>query len=219
MPSENISFNKNNKLFILQHTNYKQKSYGALSQKLHCRRHILFHRQTRRPKIASACRTYRLRGQHIWMYKQYPFETVAVCVLPNHIHAIWTLPPDDADYSLLRRLIKTKFSAYSPHTKNLSAGKQRRNERGIWQRRFYEHTVRDETDLRRCANHIRSNPIKQKMLRAETETGTILQKIISVFSNAILIIPRLQKRRVQPDFCLTDKYSDCLKRQKIMWVC
>ncbi|ENX2313987.1 hypothetical protein ACDU54_002025 [Neisseria gonorrhoeae] len=51
--------------------------------------------------------------------KQYPFETVAVCVLPNHIHAIWTLPPDDADYSLLRRLIKTKFSAYSPHTKKL----------------------------------------------------------------------------------------------------
>ncbi|HHK5568346.1 TPA: hypothetical protein ACQUH7_001099 [Neisseria lactamica] len=56
MPSENISFNKvknlNNKLFLLQYTNYKQKSYGALSQKLHCRRHILFHRQTRRPKIA-----------------------------------------------------------------------------------------------------------------------------------------------------------------------
>ncbi|HFB2850070.1 TPA: transposase, partial [Neisseria gonorrhoeae] len=51
--------------------------------------------------------------------KTIPFETVAVCVLPNHIHAIWTLPPDDADYSLLRRLIKTKFSAYSPHTKNL----------------------------------------------------------------------------------------------------
>ncbi|WP_283129757.1 REP-associated tyrosine transposase [Neisseria lactamica] len=120
--------------------------------------------------MASACRTYRLRGQHIWMYKQYPFETVAVCVLPNHIHAIWTLPPDDADYSLLRRLIKTKFSAYSPHTKNLSAGKQRRNERGIWQRRFYEYTVRDETDLQYRADYIHSNPIKQKMSRAKTES-------------------------------------------------
>nr|WP_308185397.1 transposase [Neisseria polysaccharea] len=102
--------------------------------------------------------------------KQYPFETVAVCVLPNHIHAIWTLPPDDADYSLLRRLIKTKFSAYSPHTKNLSAGKQRRNERGIWQRHFYEHTVRDETDLQHRADYIHSNPIKQKMSRAKTES-------------------------------------------------
>lgn len=45
------------------------KSYGALSQKLHCRRHILFHRQTRRPEIAPACRTYRLRGLPIWMCK------------------------------------------------------------------------------------------------------------------------------------------------------
>ena len=83
--------------------------------------------------------------------KQYPFETVAVCVLPNHIHTIWTLPPDDADYSLRWRLIKTKFSAYFPRAENLSASKQRRHERGIWQRRFYEHTVRDETDLQRCA--------------------------------------------------------------------
>lgn len=73
MSSENISSNKvktlNNKLFLLQHPNHKQKSYGALSQKLHCRRHILFHCQTRRPEIAPACRTYRLRGRLIWMCK------------------------------------------------------------------------------------------------------------------------------------------------------
>lgn len=111
-----------------------------------------------------------LRAAYVNVQKQYPFETVAVCVLPNHIHAIWTLPPDDADYSLLRRLIKTKFSAYSPHTKNLSAGKQRRNERGIWQRHFYEHTVHDETDLQHRADYIHSNPIKQKMSRAKTES-------------------------------------------------
>ena len=59
----------NNKPFLLHHSNQKQKSYGALSQKLHCRRHILFHRQTRRPKIAPACRTYRLRVRLIWMCK------------------------------------------------------------------------------------------------------------------------------------------------------
>ena len=64
MSSENVSFDKvktlKNKPFLLQHPNHKQKSYGALSQKLHCRRHILFHRQTRRPEIAPACRKYRL---------------------------------------------------------------------------------------------------------------------------------------------------------------
>ena len=54
-----------------------------------------------------------LRAAYMNVQKQYPFETVAVCVLPNHIHAIWTLPPDDADYSLRWRLIKTKFSDIS----------------------------------------------------------------------------------------------------------
>ena len=163
MSSENINFNKvktlKNKPFLLQHPNHKQKSYGALSQKLHCRRHILFHCQTRQPEIAPACRTYRLIT-YMDVQKQYPFETVAVCVLPNHIHAIWTLPPDDADYSLRWRLIKTKFSAHFPHAENLSASKQRRNERGIWQRRFYEHTVCDETDLQRCTDYIHFNPVK-----------------------------------------------------------
>ena len=73
MSSESVNFNKveilNNKPFLLQHPNHKQKSYGALSQKLHCRRHILFYRQTRRPEIAPACRTYRLRVRLIWMCK------------------------------------------------------------------------------------------------------------------------------------------------------
>ena len=115
--------------------------------------HTLPVNQTRRSKIAPACRTYRLIACGlIWMCKK--------CVLPNHIHAIWTLPPDDADYSLRWRLIKTKFSAHFPRAENLSAGKQRRNERGIWQRRFYEHTVRDETDLQRCTDYIHFNPVK-----------------------------------------------------------
>ena len=170
MSSVNIGFNKaktlNNKPFLLQHPNHKQKSYGALSQKPYCRRHILFHCKTLRPEIAPACRTYRLRVRLIWIRKnKYPFETVAVCVLPNHIHAIWTLPPDDADYSLRWRLIKTKFSAHFPRAENLSASKQRRHECGIWQRRFYEHTVRDETDLQRCADYIHFNPVKTSIVR------------------------------------------------------
>ena len=71
-----------------------------------------------------------LRAAYMDVQKQYPFETVAVCVLPNHIHAIWTLPPDDADYSLRWRLIKTKFSAHFPRAENLSASKKRRHKRG-----------------------------------------------------------------------------------------
>ncbi|WP_308026811.1 hypothetical protein [Neisseria mucosa] len=70
------------------------------------------------------------RAAYMDVQKQYPFETVAVCVLPNHIHAIWTLLPDDADYSLRWRLIKTKFSTHFPHAENLPASKQRRHKRG-----------------------------------------------------------------------------------------
>ena len=66
-----------------------------------------------------------LRAVYMDVQKQYPFETVAVCVLPNHIHTIWTLPLDDADYSLRWRLIKTKFSAHFPHAENLSAARTR----------------------------------------------------------------------------------------------
>ena len=165
MSSESVRSNKvkilNNKPFLLQHPNHKQKSYGALSQKLHCRRHILF---TVKPANLKSRLLVEhidlLRAAYMYVQKQYPFETIAVCVLPNHIHAIWTLPPDDADYSLRWRLIKTKFSARFPRAENLSASKQRRHERGIWQRRFYEHTVRDETDLQRCADYIHFNPVK-----------------------------------------------------------
>lgn len=101
-----------------------------------------------------------LRAAYMDVQKQYPFETVAVCVLPNHIHAIWTLPPDDANYSLRWWLIKTKFSAHFPRAENLSASKRWRHERGIWQRRFYEHTVLDETDLQCYADYIHFNPVK-----------------------------------------------------------
>ena len=92
MSSENISFNKvktlNNKPFLLQHPNHKQKSYGALSQKLHCRRHILFTVKLADPKSRLLVEHIDLlRAAYMDAQKQYPFETIAVCVLPNHIHA------------------------------------------------------------------------------------------------------------------------------------
>ena len=100
-----------------------------------------------------------LRAAYAVTQKRYPFRTVAICVMPNHLHAVWTLPPDDADYSLRWRLIKTRFSAHFPSAA-LSVSKQRRHERGIWQRRFYEHTVHDAADLQRCVDYVHFNPVK-----------------------------------------------------------
>jgi putative transposase len=81
----------------------------------------------------------------------YSFEIVAWVVLPDHLHCVWTLPPGDADYATRWRLIKLLFAKGLPKQERLSSVRQRRNERGIWHRRYWEHTIREERDL---ANHV-----------------------------------------------------------------
>ena len=102
----------------------------------------------------------RLRKAYASVQKRYPFETVAICVMPNHLYAVWTLPDGDSDYSLRWRLIKTGFSNHFSASDGLSASKRRRHEKGIWQRRFYEHTVRDDVDLWRVVDYVHFNPVK-----------------------------------------------------------
>jgi putative transposase len=84
-----------------------------------------------------------------------PFTIVAICLLPDHLHCVWTLPPDDSDYSTRWRLIKDRF------TKSFRAG----NKTSIWQPRYWEHTCRDEEDLKRCVDYIHWNPVKHKLVR------------------------------------------------------
>ena len=107
-----------------------------------------------------------LREAYAFVQNRYPFETVAICVMPNHLHAVWTLPDGDRDYSLRWRLMKTRFSHHFAASDGLSASKQRRHEKGIWQRRFYEHTIRDEADLRRCVDYVYINPVKHGLVEA-----------------------------------------------------
>lgn len=66
-----------------------------------------------------------------------PFETMAICVLPNHLHALWQLPQDDADFSTRWSCIKSAFSRALPESTNRSASKRAKREKGIWQRRFW----------------------------------------------------------------------------------
>jgi putative transposase len=70
-------------------------------------------------------------------------------VLPEHLHAIWGLPQGDADFSVRWRLIKTRFSKALPADERLSAVRAARKLRGIWQRRFWEHLIRNEADYAR----------------------------------------------------------------------
>lgn len=91
--------------------------------------------------------------------RERPFAIDAVVVLPDHLHAIWTLPPGDADFSTRWRLIKSRFSRATGGFAPRSASKRAKAERGIWQRRFWEHCIRDETDLDRHLRHCWGNPV------------------------------------------------------------
>jgi len=89
-----------------------------------------------------------------------PFAIDAMVILPDHLHCIWTLPPGDADFSSRWHAIKSAFSRAVPRGERLSACRVAKGERGIWQRRFWEHTIRDETDFERHVDYIHYNPVK-----------------------------------------------------------
>jgi putative transposase len=102
----------------------------------------------------------RLRRVYRSVYESYPFETIAICGLPDHLHAVWALPPDDADYSLRWSVIKSSFSRGLSENVPRSASKLRKRERGIWQRRYWEHAIRDDRDLERHVDYVHFNPVK-----------------------------------------------------------
>ena len=79
---------------------------------------------------------------------RHPFTIDAMVVLPDHIQAVWTLPPGDADFSLRWRLIKVGFAKAIPKTERRSTVRIVRGERAIWQRRFWEHLIRNDEDFR-----------------------------------------------------------------------
>jgi len=83
------------------------------------------------------------------VHQRYPFFIDAWVVLPDHLHCVWTLPPDDADYPTRRRLIKSFFSRSLPQTEHRSVVRIDNDERGIWQRHYWEHMIRDDEDYRR----------------------------------------------------------------------
>ncbi len=102
----------------------------------------------------------RLRRIYGSVQKRYPFETIAICILPDHLHAIWVLPPSDDGYSMRWNVIKAGFSRGLHESAPRSSSKLARRERGIWQRRYWEHAIRDDTDLARHVDYIHFNPVK-----------------------------------------------------------
>ncbi len=90
-------------------------------------------------------------------------------VLPEHLHAIWTLPTDDADYPMRWSLIKASFSRSLPKSETIRQSRRRKRERGIWQRRYWEHQIQDDADLQAHVDYIHYNPVKHGHARLPVE--------------------------------------------------
>jgi len=97
-----------------------------------------------------------------------PFDLFAIVLLPDHLHCVWALPQNDSNYSTRWRKIKERFTtlylATGGEEGERSESRTKRSERGIWQRRFWEHTVRDEDDLIRCVDYLHWNPVKHGLV-------------------------------------------------------
>ena len=98
-----------------------------------------------------------------------PFEVIAVCLLADHLHCIWKLPGDDCDFSLRWARIKAGFTrlylAAGGTECGLGLSRIGKRERGIWQRRFWEHQIRDAMDLRRHIDYIHYHPVKHGLVQ------------------------------------------------------
>jgi putative transposase len=107
----------------------------------------------------------RLRAAFQSIRARHPFQTMAVCVLPDHLHAIWRLPDGDSDFSGRWSLIKRLFSSALPASETLAPSKAAKREKGIWQRRFWEHQIRDDVDLQRHVDYVHFNPVKHGLVQ------------------------------------------------------
>lgn len=118
----------------------------------------------RYPYFSSPENVSKLRHAVATVKAEMPFEITGAVVLPNHIHFLWILPPNDTAYSKRVGRLKVLFTQ-SLHGKNrlpnsVSISRQKHRESNVWQRRFWEHTIEDEEDFEACLNYIHYNPVK-----------------------------------------------------------
>ncbi len=101
-----------------------------------------------------------LRNVFRYVKQRKPFHIDAIVIMPDHLHCIWTLPPDDGDFSVRWNMLKGRFSRSIDHGERISKSRQKRRERGIWQRRLWAHLIEDQDDYNRHVDYIHWNPVK-----------------------------------------------------------
>ena len=101
--------------------------------------------------------------------QRHPFTIHGWVVLPDHLHCVIELPVGDADFATRWRLIKMEFSKALPRTEHLSDVRARHGERGIWQRRYWEHLIRDDDDFRAHMDYVHINAVKHGLVKRVSE--------------------------------------------------
>ena len=103
--------------------------------------------------------------------ERHPFKVEAIVLLPDHLHCLWTMPPNDNDYSNRWMLIKSAFTrtCCDPVQSVLRSSRVLKREQNIWQRRFWEHQIRHDQDYLNHADYIHYNPVKHGLARSPLE--------------------------------------------------
>ena len=110
-----------------------------------------------------------LRAAFRTVKSKHPFHVDALVVLPDHLHAIWTLPENDHDFAVRWALIKSHFSRQLPKIEYCRDSRIKKRERGIWQRRYWEHLIRNNNDFQRHIDYIHFNPVKHGLVKTAIE--------------------------------------------------
>ncbi|WP_137889144.1 transposase [Pseudomonas sp. 2FE] len=120
--------------------------------------------ERRRPLLTNPELQQSLRGAILDVRTRYPFSIHGWVLLPDHMHCIWQLPLTDTDFSRRWSLIKRHVSQSWQTVRPISQSQQARRESGLWQRRFWEHCIRDEQDYRRHMDYLHWNPVKHGLV-------------------------------------------------------
>lgn len=126
----------------------------------------------RRQRVLTERPIYETLKQSIRMVKEiHPFTIEAFVLLPDHLHCIWTLPEYDADYGMRWNMIKREVSLSTRDIINmpLTPSRLKRGELGLWQRRFWEHQIRDDRDYEKHINYIHWNPVKHGYVKQASD--------------------------------------------------
>ena len=118
--------------------------------------------------FATAENVDRWRAAVAKVQRKRPFAVEAEVILPDHLHVLWTMPDGDADYATRIRLVKTEFTkSLRLDDRVTPANKSRANkgERDVWQRRYWEHTIRDAHDFQVRLDYIHYNPVKHALVQ------------------------------------------------------